>query len=92
MNELIIMLRNEKELREVLHEVIELIEENEALRNEREAFDDNIDDVRRIANKLHESNERLLRKCHGLELDNKALRQFIVDEVHDEDKLAKIFF
>ena len=92
MNELIVMLRNEKELRETLHEVIELIEENEALRNEREAFDNNIDDVRKIAKKLHESNERLLRKCHGLELDNKALRQFIVDEVHDEDKLAKIFF
>ena len=91
MRELIITLRSEKGFRELLHEVIELIEEIEALKNERAAFDDNIDDVRQIANKLNETNSRLMRKCHELELDNRALRQFIADEVQDEEKLTKIF-
>ena len=91
MRELIITLRSEKGFRELLHEVIELIEEIEALKNERAAFDDNIDDVRQIANKLNETNSRLMQKCHELELDNRALRQFIADEVQDEEKLTKIF-
>ena len=92
MRELIITLRSEKGFRELLHEVIELIEEIEALKNERAAFDDNIDDVRQIAKKLNDDNGKLMRKCHDLELDNQALRQFIADEVQDEEKLAKIFF
>ena len=92
MRELIITLRSEKGFRELLHEVIELIEEIETLKSERAAFDDNIDDVRQIANKLNETNSRLMQKCRELELDNRALRQFIADEVHEEEKLAKIFF
>ena len=91
MRELIITLRSEKGFRELLHEVIELIEENEALKNERSAFDDIIDDVRQIANKLNDDNGKLMQKCRELELDNQALRQFIADEVQDEEKLGKIF-
>lgn len=91
MRELIVTLRTEKGFRELLHEIIELIEENEALKNERAAFDDNIDDMRQIAKKLNETNSRLMQKCHELELDNRALRQFIADEVQDEEKLGKIF-
>lgn len=92
MRDLFAVLRNEKELRELLLEVTTLIEEMEHLRKENEAFDDNIDDIRRVAKKLYKENRELQEKCHDLEMQNKALRQFIVDEVKDEAKLTKIFF
>lgn len=92
MVELLNTLRMNKELRQTLKVLINLMDNLDTMEAELNAYDDNVDDVRRIAEKLERENSRLLQEKHSLEMDKKALTQFILDEVDNAEVLKKIFF
>ena len=92
MVEMLNTVRLNKELRQTLKVLINLMDNLDSLEAEVNAYDDNIDDVRRIAEKLQKENSKLLQEKHSLEMDKKALTQFILDEIKDDGVLAKIFF
>lgn len=91
MIELISTLKDSKDMRDTLKLLIDMLDNMERMQNELDVYDDNIEDVRHIARKLEAENNRLLQDKKSLEMDKRALTQFIVDEIQDEKKLGKIF-
>ena len=89
--ELLNALKQDSEMRLTLKTLITILDNYEAMESELAVYDDNIADVREIAVKLEKKASDLMQQVQSLEQDKKALTQFIIDNVTDENKLNEIF-
>lgn len=91
MLEQFIRLLEDKEYRQTLKQVITIVENYEAEREKVMESEEDLMYLRNLVRKKEEENTRLLMDKKSLEMDKKALTQFIIDEVQDDKKLALIF-